>query len=89
MGNYLTSLEPRNGHFPSLLGSEQTRIRKGLFLPAQKRGWSLIPLLEYEKNRNARGLPADCSSLAMMMAVRAASRYCFRAMYKRNRYLAS
>ena len=33
--------------------------------------------------------PADCSSLAMMMAVRAASRYCVRAMYKRNRYLAS
>lgn len=34
-------------------------------------------------------LPEHCSSLAIIMAVLAASRYCFRAMYRRNRYLAS
>jgi len=34
-------------------------------------------------------VPAHCSSLAMMMAVRAASLYCCRAIYRRNRYLAS
>jgi len=33
--------------------------------------------------------PAFCSSRAMTLAVRAASRYCFRAMYRRNRYLGS
>lgn len=88
MGHCLTSLGPRNGPFPSLPASEQTQIRKGLLFPVQQRGWSLIPLLESGKTRSP-DLPADCSSLAMMMAVRAASRYCFKAMYKRNRYLAS
>lgn len=34
-------------------------------------------------------VPAHCSSLAMMMAVRAASLYCCSAMYRRNRYFAS
>lgn len=34
-------------------------------------------------------VPALWSSLAMMMAVRAASLYCWSAMYSRNRYLAS
>lgn len=34
-------------------------------------------------------LPERCSSLAMIIAVLAASLYCFSAMYKRNRYLAS
>lgn len=50
MGHRLTSLGPRNGPFPSLPASEQTQIRKGLLLPAQQRGWSLIPLLESGKN---------------------------------------
>lgn len=34
-------------------------------------------------------VPAHCSSLAIMMAVRAASLYCCSAIYRRNRYFAS
>lgn len=64
---------------PPSLGSEQSSVRSGLLPPGG--GGSGEP--------GERDLPADCSSLAMMMAVRAASRYCFRAMYRRNRYLAS
>lgn len=36
-----------------------------------------------------RYCPPFCSSLAMIIAVRAASPHCLRAMYRRNRYLAS
>lgn len=73
--NCFTSLKPGSGHLPSLLGEK----------PSSTGGkWAALPRVEPglgawfcclfgDKNVNTKDLPADCSSRAMMMAVRAAS----------------